>query len=118
MDLDVVVSADSIAIGERSGDRAVLFEGANAEVDRGRRVPDSYLGRVRCRSLIYGLVEREAREQRRALPNRFVERAVDDDVGFNSRRCDGDLAGTPVMYRRGRGRELKGGENCKNGGWG
>jgi hypothetical protein len=57
MDLDVIVSADAVAIGESRRDGAVWFEGANAEIDRGRRVPNSDLGRVRCRSLIYGLVE-------------------------------------------------------------
>jgi hypothetical protein len=118
VDLDIVVGADAIAVGERRRDDAVRLIGANAEIDRGGRVPDADVGRVGRGTLIEWLVERKPREQRGTLPGGLVEPAIDDDVGFEARRSDGDLTGKSVMDERRGGRELKRGKEGENVWWG
>ena len=116
VDLDVVVGADVIAVGERRADRRVRLEGANAEVDRVGRIPDEDFGGVGRRLMVDGLIDREAGEQRRAAPDGFVEDAVDLRVGGDSRDGHRQIAGASVvdLLRRGRrgSGELK---NCEEG---
>src|SRR5438874_3128652 len=80
VDLDIVVAADAVAIGERRVHRvaaAVWLEGANPEVDRRRRVPDEHLSRIGSRPLVDRRVERESGEPRDIAPLRLVEDSVD-----------------------------------------
>jgi hypothetical protein len=64
--------------------------------------------------LIDWLIQRKPSEQRGLAPLRLVELSVNRDVGLDARRRDADLAGAPVEDRRGRGRELKRGDECEN----
>jgi hypothetical protein len=77
MNLDVVVGTDVIAIGEGRAHRRVRLEGANAEVDRIRGIPDEHLGRIGRWPAIDRRVDGKASEERRALPHGFVEHAID-----------------------------------------
>ena len=97
VDLDVVIGGDAVAVGERGGDRSARLEGADAEVDRVRRIPHADFGRVGRRTLIDRLVEREAGEQRGARPDRLVEPPVDVDVGLDARHGDADAAFAPIV---------------------
>ena len=68
MDLDVVVRADAVAIGKGIRYRTVRLEGADAEVDRRRRIPDADFGRIGSRATVGRSVEREAGQERGLLP--------------------------------------------------
>ena len=115
VDLDVVVGADAVAVGERRGNGSAWRERAQAEVDRVRGVPDPHFGGVGRRTFVDGGVEREAGEQRRLAPDRLVESAVDRDDGFDFRDGDVGVAGAPVVNRRSYSRdELERGKEGNN----
>src|SRR3954471_13581024 len=104
-DLDVVVRRDLVAIGESGVRGAVLLEGTDAEVDGGRRVPDEDLGGVGGGDPVLGRELGEAGENRRLLPHRLLERAVDGDVRLDARDGDAGLVGAATIDegRDGRG---------------
>jgi hypothetical protein len=95
-DPDVVVGIDLVAIGERGLDGAGLRERANAEVDRGCRVPDEHLGRVERRPTVHGRVLREAGKHRCSAPYCLIEASIDNDLRFDARRCNLELALSPA----------------------
>jgi len=112
VDLDIVVGADAVAVGQRVRDGAVRLEGANAEVDRGGRVPDEDVGGVGRGALVGRLVLREAGEERRPAPGGLVEPPIDGGIRFDPGWRDGRLARSTVIDGGRRGRELeRGGEN-------
>ena len=115
VELDVVVAADAVAVGERRGHRARLGEGADAEVDGVGGVPDAHLGGVGRGPAVDRLVEREAVEDGGAGPGGFVEAAVDDDGRLDLREGDGRLVQAAVVDGRlgGRG-ELEGGDEMED----
>ncbi len=77
-DLDVVVGADVVAVGERGPhDAAVRLIRANAEVDRVGCVEDEDLRRILRRPAVDGAVLAESGEQRRLAPDVLVEHPVD-----------------------------------------
>ena len=77
-DLDLVVGVDVVAVGERRAhDVPMGLVRANPEVDRVRTVKREHLRAVLRRPAIDGAVLREAGEQRRLLPGRFIEDAID-----------------------------------------
>ena len=77
--LDVIVGCDPVAVGQRRVDRPMGFVGPDAEVNRGRRVPDQNLGRVRCRYAVGRRELGESIEDRGLSPDRLVQLAVDLD---------------------------------------
>ena len=96
-DLDVVVGVDFIAVGEFVVDAAVRFEGADAEIHRARRIPDKNFSGVFGGETIERGVFGESGEQRGALPDGIVERAVDCDAGVDARNFHGGLAGAAAV---------------------
>src|SRR5690242_12289084 len=90
-DLNVVVSRDLVAIGERRMHSAMRLKCANAKVHGGWRVPYQHLGRISCFDSIVGRGLREAREQRRLLPHRLRQRAIDRRIRLDPRQLDVDL---------------------------
>ncbi len=91
-DLNVVVGSDVVAVGERRPHHiAVLFEGADAEVDRIGCVEDEDLGRVLSRPAVYGAVLTESREQHRLSPHILVEHAVDAHRRLEARHLHVEL---------------------------
>ena len=85
-DLDVVVAEDLIAVGQARRGAAVPLERPDAEIDRGRRVPDQDLRGVRRGHAVVGGVLGEAGEERGPGPDRLVEPAVHGDGGVDARR--------------------------------
>ena len=98
-DLDVVIGIDLVAVRERGMHRAVFLECANAEVDRGRRVPDQHLCGVRRGHPIGRRELRETGEQGCPAPHPLVEMAVDDRLCLHPRRRDGQLLRAPGVDR-------------------
>src|SRR4051812_35552872 len=102
--LDVVVAAHPVAIGQRrvdAGVAAVWLERADAEIHRAARVPDEDFRRVGSGALIDRRVEGEAREERRVAPDRLVERAIDADVTLprlELGRAHGGRVGAAVVH--------------------
>jgi hypothetical protein len=56
VNLDVVVGADPVAVGEGVSDRPVGLERPNAEIDGGGRIPDADFGRIGRGALVDGLI--------------------------------------------------------------
>ena len=103
-DLDVVVAVDLVAIGERRMHGAVRFERADPEVDRRRAIPDQHLGRVVGGAAVNREVLGETGEHRRLLPDRGGQRAVDRNVGGQSRQARIEVVGPTVVNRSRRAR--------------
>ena len=77
-ELDLIVGVDLVAVGQRRAhDVPMGLVRANPEVDRVRTVKREHLRAVLRRPAIDGAVLREAGEQRRLLPGRFIEDAID-----------------------------------------
>ena len=103
-DLDVVVRRDIVAVGERgANDRAVALEGADAEIDRVRGVPDENFRGVVRRPAVDWPVLRESREPGRLSPRRLVEVAVDDDRGVDAGDPHVEVPGAAVVHGPGVG---------------
>jgi hypothetical protein len=101
-DLHVVVGADPVAVGEGGARRAMGLEGADAEVDRGGRVPDEDLGGVLARHAVLRRELREAGEQRGVRPLRLIEPPIEGETGLvEAWRLDADLAGATAVDRLG-----------------
>ncbi len=104
--LHVVVGRDLVAIGERRVHGAVRLERANADVQRGRRIPDQHLRRIGRGDAVERRELREAGEQRGLLPDRFVEHTVDHRdarLALDARNVDLELIVTSDVRRRGAG---------------
>ena len=96
-DLDEVVRADLVAVGERGVHLAVRLVGPDAEVDGGRGIPDQDLGRVHRRHAVHGRELGEAGEQRRLRPGRLVQRPVHRQLRLQPGRVHVQPAGAPVV---------------------
>ena len=109
VDLDVVVAADAVAIGERRGDGPGVGERADAEVHGVRRVPDAHVGGIGRGPPVGGRVEGEAVEDRGVRPDGLVEPAVDGDGRLDPGQRNVGLAELAVVDA-GVAEDLNGGE--------
>ena len=69
----VIVGLDAIAIGQRRANGAGRRRGANAEMNRGRRIPHEHVGGVIGRRAIDRRIARKPREHRGLRPHRLVQ---------------------------------------------
>ena len=100
-ELNVVVLRDLVAISECVAHRSRRSVRADADVQRGRRIEDKDFGAVARGNAIGRIELREASEQCRFAPHRFVEHSVHDRAGRFSRRRDGECATSSVVHRAG-----------------
>ena len=89
--MDRVVVIDVIAIGERRVHGSRRRVRADAEVDRGRRIPHEHFRLVSGGPAIVRRILREAGQSRRLLPHRLRESSVDLDGCVESRNLDASL---------------------------
>ena len=97
-DRHVVVRVDVVAVGQRGAHHgSVLFERADAEVDRVGRVPHEHLGRILGGAAIHGTVLGEMGEHGGLAPHRVIEHAVDLGLGLDAREVHVELLGRPAV---------------------
>src|SRR5690242_2885471 len=82
-DLHVVVTRDLVPVGEGRADARRILIGADAEVDRGRRVPHEHGGRIVGRTVVVREVLGEAAEHRGFAPYRLVQPSIDAYAGVD-----------------------------------
>ena len=109
-DLDVVVGRDLVAVGEGRARRTVPLECANAEMNRGRGIPDEHFRRVVRGGAVVGRELAESGEQRRLRPLCLVESPVHHHRALiQPRRPHLHLIGAAVVDRS-RRRRIRGGD--------
>ena len=96
-DVDVVVAADVVPVGECDVYRAVRLERADAEIQGGRRVPDEHLRGIHGWLAIDRRVLRESGEHGGLLPDRCAQRAVDRYRLVDPWHLDQPLTGAAVV---------------------
>ena len=103
VDLHVVVGVDAVAIGQGGPDGARSRARADAEENRGGRVPDEHRGLVLRGPAVGRRVLGEAGEARGLLPDRLVEMAVHLDRRLEPGDVDLDLVEPAVVLGAGGG---------------
>jgi hypothetical protein len=98
--LDVVVRLDLVAVRQSGVDGAGRSVRPDAEVNRGRRIPDQHLCSIVRRAAVDGGILGESGERYGLTPRRFLQRAVHRDLRVETRDTDPKLIVDPAVHRR------------------